>query len=69
MTERLTEYEETLILAHRILDRSSADPDDELAMLSRQFLRAVERVELLEKALGASAVKDLKAEWEAEQSS
>ena len=38
----MTEFEETILLANKILDRPSADPDDDLAMLSRQFLRALE---------------------------
>jgi hypothetical protein len=44
MTEkkRMTEYEETILLANKILDRINADPDDDLAMLSRQLLRTVE---------------------------
>ena len=40
----MTEYEETVRLAGRILNRPNADPDDDLAMLSRQFLRQVETV-------------------------
>ena len=43
MGKRLNEYEEAFRLANRVLDRPSADPDDDLAMLARQFLRAVER--------------------------
>jgi hypothetical protein len=35
----MTELEDTVVLANKILDRISADPDDDLAMLSRQFLR------------------------------
>ena len=38
----MTEKEEAIKLANKILDRISADPDDDLAMLSRQFLRALE---------------------------
>ena len=45
----MTEYEETVQMANRILERPYADPDDDLAMLSRQFLRAVERAESAEK--------------------
>ena len=33
-------------MRHRLLDRTSADPDDDLAMLSRQFLRTVEALRL-----------------------
>jgi hypothetical protein len=39
----MTELEETILLANKILDRpGGADPDDDLAMLSRQFLRSRE---------------------------
>jgi len=41
----VTEYEDAIRLANHILDRPSGDPDDDLAVLSRQFLRALERVE------------------------
>ena len=37
-----SEGTETRVLANRILDRPSGDPDDDLAMLSRQLLRADE---------------------------
>lgn len=40
----MTEAEETRALANRILDRPSGDPDDDLAMLSRQLLRTDEIV-------------------------
>jgi hypothetical protein len=43
----MTEFEETKLLANHVLERSMADPDDDLAMLSRQFLRQVETVERL----------------------
>lgn len=35
----MSEYEDTVRLAESILERPWADPDDDLAMLSRQFLR------------------------------
>lgn len=47
----MTEHEETRVLADKILYRVNADPDDDLAMLSRQLLRADERIVLLEEAL------------------
>ena len=31
-----------IVLANKILDRVNADPDDDLAILARQFLRAIE---------------------------
>lgn len=39
----MTETEQALILANKILDRVTGDPDDDLAVLARQFLRAIER--------------------------
>lgn len=39
----MTEYEQAIALANKVLDRVNADPDDDLAVLARQFLRAVER--------------------------
>jgi len=41
----MSEHEETIRLANGILERPYADPDDDLAMLSRQFLRALEVIE------------------------
>lgn len=43
VTRKLTEAEFAFRLAHKILDRVSADPDDDLATLARQLLRAQER--------------------------
>jgi hypothetical protein len=50
----MTERQESRLLAHRILDRVNADPDDDLAMLSRQLLRADERAETEGKLLTAA---------------
>src|ERR1700677_3569927 len=47
----MTEAEETRILANRILDRPNGDPDDDLAMLSRQLLRADEKILIMRTAL------------------
>jgi hypothetical protein len=41
---KLTQAEESRVLANRILDRPNADPDDDLATLSRELLRADEKV-------------------------
>jgi hypothetical protein len=41
------EHAEAIKLAKRILERVNADPDDDLAVLSRQFLRSEERNEQL----------------------
>jgi hypothetical protein len=38
------EKELAIKLANKMLDRINADPDDDLAVLSRQFLRALERL-------------------------
>lgn len=39
----MTEHQHAVLLANKILDRpGSADPDDDLAVLSRSFLRAIE---------------------------
>jgi hypothetical protein len=41
------ERESSRILANKILDRPSGDPDDDLAVLARQLLRADEEIERL----------------------
>lgn len=38
----MSERDEAIALANRVLDRPSGDPDDDLAVLARQFLRALE---------------------------
>lgn len=50
----MTEAEEARILANRILDRPSGDPDDDLAVLSRQLLRADAAL-----AIARAALEDL----------
>ena len=40
-----TEYEKAVVLANRLLDEPYSDPDDDLRMLSRQFLRQIERTD------------------------
>lgn len=39
----MSELEEAIILASRVLGDASADPDGDLSMLARQFLRSRER--------------------------
>ncbi len=46
-----TELADAIKLANKILDRPSGDPDDELAMLSRQLLRSREIVDKQEAAI------------------
>jgi hypothetical protein len=45
------EHEQAIKLANIVLERPSGDPDDDLAVLSRQFLRATERAATHEEAL------------------
>jgi hypothetical protein len=40
----MTEKDEAILLANKVLDRPYGDPDDDLAVLARQFLRALERL-------------------------
>lgn len=35
----MSELEDSIILANKVLDRINADPDDDLAVLARQLLR------------------------------
>jgi hypothetical protein len=49
----MSEFKDTVKLANRLLDEPNCDPDDDLRMLARQFLRGVERVERLQKDLVA----------------
>lgn len=57
----MTERDDALKLAHRILDRPHADPDDDLAVLARQLIRARECVEIWRPVV--EAAKALKAAW------
>lgn len=53
----MSEFHEAVRLANRVLDRPNGDPDDDLAVLARQFLRMVEVVsELQEGAAPTGAV-------------
>lgn len=45
MREGVSEFRQAVKFANAALERPSADPDDELATVSRQFLRAIEREE------------------------
>lgn len=40
---RSTEFAKAYAIAHRVLDRPHAYPDDDVAVLARQFLRLTER--------------------------
>lgn len=50
----MNEREEAIRLANKILDRPYDDPDDDLAILSRQLLRSQEVIEKLKADLAAS---------------
>ena len=51
----MSELDEAVALANKVLDRPSGDPDDDLAVLARQFLRALEREQkLIDDALPAA---------------
>lgn len=43
----MTSAQEARVLANRILDRPSGDPDDDLATLSRELLRADEKLKIV----------------------
>ena len=43
----MTDAEHAIRLANKVLDRVSGDPDDDLAVLSRQLLRTREKLEAL----------------------
>lgn len=49
--ERMSEVDEVFMVAHVALEDAHADPDDDLRMLSRQYLRALEKIETLENQL------------------
>ena len=55
MTSARTEKELAVILANKVLDRPFGDPDDDLAVLARQFLRALERLGEFDGAVVTSA--------------
>jgi hypothetical protein len=48
------EFDHAVKLAHAVLDRHFGDPDDDLAVLARQFLRSVERETANGKSIEAS---------------
>jgi hypothetical protein len=62
----MTQKQETRILANKILDRINADPDDDLAMLSRELLRADEVIQRMRSAAcNACQILDVvKQEWD-----
>lgn len=48
LTKSHGEIDDPVALANRVLDRPFADPDDDVAILARQFLRAHERLRSLQ---------------------
>lgn len=53
-SENFDKHSNVVVLANRILDRPNGDPDDDLAVLSRSFLRECEANERLEERLRVS---------------
>lgn len=51
----MSELNDTITLAGKVLDRANADPDDDLAMLSRQFFRARAMIDRLREELGVAS--------------
>jgi len=47
MSDTPKERETAILLAHRVLDKPHIDPDGDICMLARQFLRAIEETESL----------------------
>ena len=45
----MTETDRAVLMANRVLDVPGDDPDAALAMMSRQFLRAMEKIERLQR--------------------
>lgn len=56
MSAALTETEQAILFANEVLDRPLSDPDDDVAVLARQYLRLREKLETVrrsaEKMLG-----------------
>jgi hypothetical protein len=50
----VSEREDVITLANRVLDRVNADPDDDIAILARQLLRTHDRERELREALQES---------------
>lgn len=48
---KISEFDEAVRMANAALDRPYADPDDDLATISRQFLRTIEQRDRLLKAV------------------
>ncbi len=51
-----SETHEAITLARLILDRPNAFADDDLAILARQLLRAIERLDQIQRALSSPDV-------------
>jgi len=55
----MTEKEEAVRLANAVLEKPYIDPDGDISMLARQFLRAREEIDAMMEALEAMV-----AEWD-----
>jgi hypothetical protein len=59
-----SEKDDAILLAHRVLDTPTRDPDDDLSVLSRQFLAALEtRWRTIDTAPKDGTPIDLWAKW------
>lgn len=53
MQGMISERGRALIIAAAVLDRPNADPDDDIAVLARQLMRAQEELEAMKRASDA----------------
>lgn len=53
-----SEIQEAIKLANKVLETPNRDPDDDLSIMSRQFLRALERIAELEKQASGGLIND-----------
>jgi hypothetical protein len=59
----MTEREKAIELANKILDNASRDPDSDLSMMARQFVRSQELIALVRLELAQLVVDRLKQDW------
>lgn len=48
---KCTELEDAIKLANHVLDTPNRDPDNDLSMMARQFLRSLEKISYLESSV------------------
>ena len=61
----MNEFDRAVVLANLVLDRPNADPDDDLAVLARQFTRMIERDAqlLMWWQMGSTLTLELRNRW------